>query len=235
MPTATPAAPISRAQTHLLTLLILAQVVLFMVPLVVLGRAIGWPASLRFPAGEILPLIEREAFAVQIGYWGYLATVVAMVPLVLALRRHAHAAGVRNLAVDCMTAFGMAAAVLKSLGIVRWLVAMPKLASVYGGTSDPVLRKAIEVSYETLNGYAGSVGELLGVQLFSGLWMIALGLTLGRIGLRLNGCASIAIGAGFVACALRTLVPALGALQTPLPPVALAWMLALAVTVWRTR
>jgi hypothetical protein len=235
MSTATPAAPVPRAEIRLLALLILAQVVLFMVPLIVLGQAIGWPASLRLPAGEILPLVESQALAVQVGYWGYLATVLAMVPLVLALRRHAHAVGVRSLAVDCMTAFGLAAAVLKSLGIVRWLVAMPKLAAVYARTSDPALRTAIGATYEGLNGYAGSVGELLGVQLVSGLWMISLGLVLGRTGLRLNGWASLAIGAAFVACALRTLVPSLGVLQTALPPVALAWLAVFAVTVWRTR
>ncbi len=83
------AAPISRAETHALVLLLLAQVVLFLIPLIVLGQAIGWPASLRLPAAEALPLIARNANAVQIGYWGYLLTATAMIPLVLALHRHA--------------------------------------------------------------------------------------------------------------------------------------------------
>lgn len=235
MSTATTAAPIPRASIRLLSLLILAQVALFMIPLLVLGQAIGWPASLRLPAAEILPLIRREALAVQVGYWGYLVTVVAMVPLVMALRRHAHAWGVRTLAVDCMTAFGLAAAILKTLGIVRWLVAMPKLAVLHAGAADPVLRATLEVAAEALNAYAGSVGEVLGVQLVSGLWMIALGTTLGQGGWRLNGWASTAIGAGFVACAAQTLVPTLGGLQAVMPPLALAWLLVFGVTVWRSR
>lgn len=235
MTTATSAAPTTRADTSLLAALVAAQVVLFLIPLLVLGQAIGWPASLRLGAGELLPLIAREAFAVQVGYWGYLATVAAMVPLVLALRRFAHGRGVHGLAVDVMTAFGLAAAILKSLGIVRWLIAMPRLAARHGETADPALRTALEVTSDAVNLYAGSVGELLGVQLFSGLWMIALGVTLARIGLRLNGWASVALGVGFAACALRTLFPALEALQAPLPPLALAWLIVFAVTLWRTR
>lgn len=234
MTTATSAAPLPRAATFTLVLLIVAQVVLFMIPLLVLGQAIGWPASLRLSAAEALPLIGRQALAVQIGYWGYLSTVVALVPLVLALRQHAHAHGVRGLAVDCMTGFGLAAAILKSLGIVRWLIAMPKLATLYAG-ADPALRASIEVGYELLNAYGGSVGELLGVQLFSGFWLVSLGIVLGRAGLRLNGWAALVIGAGFVAAALRTIVPALEILQGVMPPVILLWLLVLAATVWRSR
>jgi hypothetical protein len=233
MITASPAAPMTRAETNALVVLTLGQVVLFMVPLLVLGQAIGWPASLRLPAGEALPLIGRNATAVQIGYWFYLVTALAMIPFVLALRRFALSRGTGGMLVGCMAAFGIAAAVLKTLGIVRWLVAMPALAALHAGSPDPVTRTAIEVSYVALNGYAGSVGELLGVQLFSGAWLVLLGLTFLRSGLRLNGLASLAIGAGFALNALRTLVPALDLLGAVMPPVALAWLLVLAVTLWR--
>jgi len=234
MMTASPAAAPTRAASPLLVLLLLAQVVLFMVPLIVLGTAIGWPASLRLPAAEALPLIHREAVAVQVGYWGYLSTVVALVPLVLALRGYARENGVAGLALDVMTAFGLAAAVLKSIGIVRWLIAMPRLAGLHAG-ADPSMRGAIEIGYDLLNAYGGSIGELLGVQLFSGAWLIALGVVLGRSGLRANGWAAIAIGAGFAAAALRTLVPPLEVLQSLMPPVILVWLLVLSATLWRLR
>ena len=38
----------------------------------VLGQAIGWPASLRLPATEVLPLIAGQANAVLVGYGAYL-------------------------------------------------------------------------------------------------------------------------------------------------------------------
>ncbi|MCZ8183985.1 MAG: DUF4386 family protein [Beijerinckiaceae bacterium] len=233
MTPAFPAAPMSRAETLALVSLVLAQVVLFLVPLVVLGGAIGWPASLRLPASEALPLIHRNAVAVQVGYVGYLLTAVAMLPLALAFRRHAQALGVTGLLVDTMAALGIAAAVLKTLGIVRWLIAMPALAALHDGMTDPAIRMMAEVNYLALNGYAGSVGELLGVQLFSGLWLILLGITLRQTGLRFHGIAAVALGLGFTAMAARTLVPAVNALGAVLPPFGLAWYLLLAISLWR--
>jgi hypothetical protein len=134
---------------------------------------------------------------VQIGYWGYLLTAVAMVPLAIALRHFALGKGVHGPLVDTMTAMGIAAAVLKTLGIVRWLAAMPSLASLHADAVDPAVRVAVEVSYVALNGYAGAVGELLGVQLFSGFWLILLGIILVRAGLRLNGLLAVSLGIGF--------------------------------------
>jgi hypothetical protein len=223
----------ARADRTALAALVLAQVALFMIPLVVLGRAIGWPASLALPPAQALPLIAANAAAVQVGYWGYLATAAAMVPLALALRRFAIAHGVDGLLVDAMTAFGVAAAALKTLGIVRWLVAMPALAAAHAGSADPALKAAIEVSYLALNGYAGSVGELLGVQFFSGLWLLALGPVLIRTGLRISGGVALAVGLGFGLAALRTLAPPLAVLQSLMPPLGLAWLLLLAAAVWR--
>jgi hypothetical protein len=235
MLSASAAAPMTRAETHALVLLTLSQVGLFLVPLIVLGQAIGWPASLRLPAADALPLIHRHAMAVQVGYWGYMLTAAAMVAFVIALRRHAHAHGVSGVLVDAMAAFGIAAAVLKTLGIVRWLIAMPSLAALHAGAADSATRAAVEISYVAINGYAGSVGELLGVQLFSGIWLVLLGVTLARSGFRLNGLASAVIGAGFALTAFRTLLPELNALGGIMPPLALAWLIILAGAIWWRR
>ncbi|WP_293865484.1 DUF4386 domain-containing protein [uncultured Alsobacter sp.] len=229
------AAPQERAHTLPLVLLVLAQVVLFMIPLIVLGSAIGWPASLRLPAAEALPLIAAKAEAVQLGYWGYLVTAVAMVPLAVALRRHFASRGANGMINDTMVAFGVAAAILKTLGIVRWLTAMPMLALAHGNAADPGRRAAVETAYAALNGYAGSVGELLGVQLVSGLWMILVGVLLARTDRRAVGIAGAVVGAGFAANALRSAVPALEVLSAVMPPVGLAWLLWLAVALWRSR
>jgi hypothetical protein len=235
MSTASNAAPMTRAETTTLVLLTLSQVALFLIPLIVLGKAIGWPASLRLPAAEMLPLIAAKAIAVQIGYWGYLLTAVAMVPFVIALRRYAVAHGAGGMLADTMAALGIAAAVLKTLGIVRWLIAMPTLAGLHGNAADPLTRAVIEMNYVALNSYAGSVGELLGVQLFSGVWLVLLGLIFLRTGLRLNAMASLTLGLGFAFTALRTLLPSFDLLGTIVPPIALLWLLGLAVTFWRIR
>src|SRR3954452_14401749 len=168
MTTASHGAPRTRAETLTLVLLVGAQVVLFLVPLIVLGWAIGWPASLRLLAGEVLQLIARNATAVQIGSWGYLLTAIATVPLALAFRRLAQAQGVRRGLLNTMAAVSVSAAVIKTLGIVRWLITMPNLALLHAGTTDSIIRVAVEVS-NALNVHAGGVGEWLGAQLFCGI------------------------------------------------------------------
>jgi hypothetical protein len=233
MKTAKPAAPLSRAENYVLIALVMAQLVIFLIPLIVLGNAIGWPASLRLPAAEALPLIAREALAVQVGYWGYLVTSIALVPLALAMRQYAMRSGMSGLLVDSAAAIGVASGVLKTLGIVRWLIAMPTLASLYQTSTDPVVRTAVEVSYRALNGYAGSVGELLGVQLFSGMWLLFTGIVIFRLGFRVTGPYAAVIGALFALTALRTIFPALETLQAILPPAALIWFPAFAFVLWR--
>jgi hypothetical protein len=232
--------PAINPNTHLATSskrsligLALLQAGLFMVPLIVLGRAIGWPGSLRLPAAEALPLIAREAVAVQIGYWAYLLTSLALVPLAIALRAYAGANGVRGVMVDTAVALGAAAGILKTLGIVRWLVAMPALANLYVTTTDPMTNAAIDVIYIALNGYAGAVGELLGVQLTSGLWLILTGIILAKIGMRWIGATGLTIGALFVATCARTFIPEAAMLQSVAVPLALLWFPALAIVIWR--
>jgi hypothetical protein len=212
--------------------LALLQSGLFLVPIVVLGQAIGWPGSLRLPAGEVLPLIAREAMAVQIGYWAYLLTSLAFVPLAVAMRSYANAKGIAGLTVDTAAALGVAAGILKTLGIVRWLVAMPALADLYRSTSDPVQKAAIEVAYSALNGYAGAIGELLGVQLVSGIWLVLTGIILAKIRLRWIGTAAMVIGLIFTATCARTVMPEAAALQSVAVPLALLWFPALAIAIW---
>jgi hypothetical protein len=215
--------------------LALLQTLLFLVPLIVLGQAIGWPASLRLPAAEALALINREAMAVQIGYWGYLLTSLAFLPFAVAMREFARGKGITGVLPDTALAVGVAAGMFKMLGIVRWLIAMPSLAALYGATSDPVQKAAIEITYTALNGYAGAVGELLGVQLTSGLWLVLTGIILVRIGMRWTGMAGLIIGGLFVATCLRTIVPGAAMLQAVTPPLALAWFVVLAAAIWRRR
>ncbi|MBC8130994.1 MAG: DUF4386 family protein [Rhizobiaceae bacterium] len=227
------AVPLPHAPALPLASLALLQTGLFLIPMIVLGQAIGWPGSLRLPAAEALPLIAENALAVQIGYWAYLLTSLAFLPLALAFRSFLAERGAGGALSDTAAALGVAVAVFKMLGIVRWLSAMPSLAQLYVGNVDPVVRAAVEVAYTALNGYAGAVGELLGVQLVSGLWLIFAGLLLGRIGAAWTGLSGILIGSVFLATCLRTIEPSFAALQSVAVPLALAWFPAFALAVWK--
>jgi hypothetical protein len=226
----------SRATQHAVAGLAVLQVALFAVPLIVLGQAIKWPASLRLPPAEALPLIAANKPAIMLGYWAYMLVSVALIPLAFALRQWVVERRGQNHLLDAVTFIGAAAGVLKTLGIVRWLVAMPALAATYvDPATDAVRRQIIEVTYLTLNGYAGAVGELLGVQLMSGFWVAGISLFLLRSGLRITGLLGLGVGLLFLAACLRTVLPEAEIIQTIAAPVGLVWFLILALVVARHR
>jgi hypothetical protein len=202
----------------------LLQLALFLGTMIVLGQAIGWPGILREPAGTILATIAAHPIGTLAGYWLYLADAIALIPLVLAVHRSLHTAGAGGIANDTFAVLGLSAALLKSLGIVRWLAAAPDLAQAYvDPAATDATRTLIEFTFRGLNGYAGSVGELLGVQIAFGLWIAGTALTLFRIGYRPLGGLGLVAGGLLVATATRTFVPAAAGLQSIAVPLALAW------------
>jgi hypothetical protein len=152
--------------------LLIAESMLIFVPLIVLGSTINWPKSLSDPAAKILPLLVENASAVRFGYLVYLVYsilfwVIASLTIRVLIDEESDSIWLR-----IANGFGIASAVARCLGIIRWLVAMPALATLY---TDPTIststRESISVVYHALNEYAGSVGEVLGVSLFAGLWL----------------------------------------------------------------
>jgi Domain of unknown function (DUF4386) len=152
--------------------LLVAESLLIFVPVSVLGSAINWPKSLSDPAEKMLPLLVENASAVRFGYLVYLGYsilfwVIASLTIQVLGDDESDSIWLR-----VANGFGIASAVTRCLGIIRWLVAMPALATLY---TDPQLstatRESIAVVYRALNDYAGSVGEVLGVSLFAGLWL----------------------------------------------------------------
>jgi hypothetical protein len=212
----------------------LAQVGLFSVTLVVLGRAIGWPGILRQPAAEVLPTIDAAPLATAIGYGFYLLASLALIPLSLACRELLHTLGRRGLWVDSIAAVGIASGVLKTLGIVRWLSVMPVLARLHqGGSLDAAQTGTVELMYTAFNAYAGAVGELLGVQLTQGLWVLGLGVLLLRAGWRVTGTIASLAGVCLLLVSLRVFVPQMAAINAVVMPLGLSWFVLFAVAAWR--
>lgn len=163
--------------------LLLIEFLLIFAPLIILGGAINWPASLDEPASVNLPLILEEAGAVKLGYFLYLIYSVLVIPVALVISRVVAGAQGPNTLLQIANGFAVGSAVLRVLGIIRWLIPMPLLAQVY---TDPATtaatREAVTIMYEMLNGYAGSVGEVLGVGLFAALWVAATSIVILRDG-----------------------------------------------------
>jgi hypothetical protein len=152
--------------------LLIAESLLIFVPLTVLGSAINWPKSLSDPADKILPLLVENASAVRFGYLVYLVYSILFWLIASLTIRVLSDEESDSIWLRVANGFGIASAVSRCLGIIRWLVAMPALATLY---TDPSIstgtRESIAVVYRALNDYAGSIGEVLGVSLFAGLWL----------------------------------------------------------------
>jgi hypothetical protein len=152
--------------------LLIAESLLIFVPLTVLGSAINWPKSLSDPADKILPLLVEHASAVRFGYLVYLVYSILFWVIASLTIRVLSDEESDSIWLRVANGFGIASAVARCLGIIRWLVAMPALATLY---TDPSIstgtRESIAVVYRALNDYAGSIGEVLGVSLFAGLWL----------------------------------------------------------------
>jgi hypothetical protein len=160
----------SRELRHLAAVLLIAQFVAMGVAFSTLSTAINWPASLNEPASVMLPLLREQSGAMLTGYGAYLLHALLLIPLAVVLR---HSLPMAPVAGGIAMAFGVLAGFAKMLGIVRWLVLMPALATRY---LDPAAgdagRTAVAEVFEGMNAYAGGVGEILGVGLFAGLWTL---------------------------------------------------------------
>jgi len=161
-------------------LLLLVQFALMWTAFAILATAIDWPQSLGDPASVALPRLLDNAGAVALGYGAYLLSALAMIPLAVMLR---DTLGMGTTLGRLAVAFGTIAGLAKALGIIRWHVLMPGLAQTWAD-GDPATRAAVAVAYEAFNAYAGGIGEVLGVALFSVLWTLTLAVALHRAGAR---------------------------------------------------
>lgn len=217
-------------------LLTLAHLAFFVVTLGVLSAATGWPEVLRLPAAEVFERIRAAALANAIGYFAYLVSSVLMVPLAFVLRDSMRRGGLRGWWIDALAFLGATAGVLKSLGIVRWLLPMPALAEQHAQATGESQRMAVEAVYLGINGYAGSVGEMLGVALYSGLWIAGVSAVL-LFGFRQRwlGAFGLLVASLTLCLALRPFFPEIGVLQSVGGPLWLLWLLGLGTALWRGR
>ena len=127
-----------------LGLFLIAEALLSLAPMAILGPAIGWPASLGAPAAQQLGAIGAASGAVAAGYAVYLLYSLLIVPLMIVLAAR-HLGGLANPWAATVVAFGALSALARAIGILRWLTVMPALATAHAA-ADPAGRAAIERS-----------------------------------------------------------------------------------------
>lgn len=157
----------SRASGKYAAFFLILQYILMLSTFMILSSAIDWPASLDDPASIALPRVIEQSGAMMLGYGSYLMVGLLLIPATVALNARI---GITGQMAHATVALATLSAIAKSIGITRWLFAMPVLAQADAAPGAD--RAVIAIIYETLNAYAGGIGEMLGVGLISGIWTV---------------------------------------------------------------
>lgn len=160
-------------------IIVASQGLALLLPLLILGAAIDWPASLDDPAAISLPRIANNEGAVRLGYLIYLAYSLMFLPTAVVITRWLHRTSAAHPVVLIAVGMATASAAMRTIGIVRWLGAMLPMAQRWQD-ADAATRVVLEAQFQTLNDFGGAIGELLGVSLFATAWLAVT--VLGRTG-----------------------------------------------------
>jgi hypothetical protein len=137
-----------------------------------LGRTFDYPDVLREPPDSILRRFAAGGTPLLLRWQALLLSAVAMLPLVVLLAMVIKAPAALT---AVSIAVGATAALVQTIGLVRWPFAVPELARRYiaaeGADAAPT-RQTIEIVFATLHRLLGvGIGEHLGY-LLTGLWTI---------------------------------------------------------------
>jgi len=178
-------------------ILLILEGLLMIPPLVILGAAINWPASLSEPASVNLPLLVEKASAVQTGYFIYLLYSILFFVVMLLTAKIVSENREFNGWLKAAIGFAVVSTLARSIGIVRWLSVMPVLAKTYVSGSAET-QASISIMYDAINAYGGTIGEALGVGIFAGLSLISLSVAMFENKSNPKWLAVLGISAGFV-------------------------------------
>jgi hypothetical protein len=152
--------------------LLIAVPIAFNLAFFELGRTFDYPGILREPPDVILRRFAAGGTPLLLRWQALLLSALAMLSLVALL---ASVLGASRALTIASVVIGSAAALVQSLGLVRWPFVVPELARRYVAAEDPddaPTRQSIEVTFATLHRLLGAgIGEHLGY-LLTGSWTI---------------------------------------------------------------
>lgn len=157
--------------------LLIVLPVAFNVFFFLLGRMFGYPGILRESTAEILTRFEAGGTRLRLVWHGLMLTAVLLAPVAILV---GEVLAPDDLAVvPVATGFGVLAATVQFLGLIRWPYLVPYLARTYNDPSaTEATRDAVAVVFQSFHRILGvAIGEHLGY-LFTGLWTLLLGIAM---------------------------------------------------------
>jgi hypothetical protein len=171
-----------------------------------LASRFDYPDILRKPTHEVLARFRAGGSALLLTWWGFAMTALLFAPAAVLVS--SQLSGANATLVQFATTFGVLAAAVQVLGLVRWPFMVPHLARV-SENATPAQSEAIDIVFQSFNRYLGvAVGEHLGY-LLTGTWTVLVGVA----GLQSHlvpgwmGIAGIIIGAILAATSLEFVGP----------------------------
>jgi hypothetical protein len=142
-----------------------------------LAAKFDYPDILRRPTDEVLARFREGGNGLVLLWWAFAMTALLLAPTAVLLSNTLDGASgeLRDLAATV----GVLAALVQSLGLIRWPFLVPYLARIADDPEvSPARREALDIVFQSFNRYLGvAVGEHLGY-LLTGAWSVLVGAAL---------------------------------------------------------
>ncbi len=136
-----------------------------------LQMTFNYPDILRHPAGEVLTRFAAAGWDVHVYWYAMMAAALGMIPASILTALHFWK---RDTTLSSLSAaIGVLAGLVQALGLIRWVVLLPGLASAYVAPGATEIDRGMSAAiFDATNLYLGvGVGEHLGY-LFTGVWTL---------------------------------------------------------------
>lgn len=139
------------------------------IPFSILSAIFDYPDILRQPTAHVLTAFKAGGVTLLATWYSFALAALLFLFVVLLF----HQVLRRESEVLLATTFGVLAAVLQLLGLIRWVFVVPGLAEIYTDpSSSQATKDAVVVVFQAFHQYAGvALGEHLG-QMLTALWTL---------------------------------------------------------------
>lgn len=159
-------------QRTLLGAAALSLAIAFNLPFALLAQNFDYPDILRRPAGEVLDAFAAGGAPLILTWYGFALSAVGLIffapALALGLADWTRRPGLAVAA----GLFGALAGLAQAIGLLRWVFAVPALATLHADpATDAATRASLQTGFTLLNGWGGvAIGEHLG-QILTIAWV----------------------------------------------------------------